>query len=507
VAGFFSLAAWKAGAGDVPAELFASDIAITLNPSGIAPLTAVAKFTTNVPCQARLTVKGEVEVEKEFSSLRTNHALPILGLYPDRENTVLITVVSSKGQSESRSVAIVTDPLPDFLPRIEIQTADPDLMEPGLTLCDLAVTNGSQFESFPIIFDHQGIVRWYLDLSASGDFCPPMERLKDGNLLFAVSESIYEYTMLGELARKITVPGYNFHHDIIELPYGFFLAAVDKPGTTIVNSRGVRSSVEDHIIEVNRRTGAVYREWDLRQILDVSRNEFVNSAGDWFHMNSVWYSAADDCLIVSGRTQGVVKISRTNELEWILAPHSGWGESGPEGMGSPTADFLLTAVDADGVAYDSEIQDGLRSAPDFDWPWAQHAAMILPNGNVFLFDNGAFRNFGAGTYSRAVEYEIDETARTVRQVWAYGQERGPEMYSFIISDVDFLPETENRLITAGIVRLPNDPNTKIIELAYPGQEVVFEATLHLKNLRARGGAGQGQFDMIYRAERLALYPY
>jgi arylsulfate sulfotransferase len=500
-----ALAGWRLAAQVNPDGLWASDLNVTLNPTGLAPLSAVARFKTSAPCRVRVSVGGEYEIANEFPGFRTDHVLPILGLYPDRSNDVAVTVTSAQGISQTRQAAILTGPLPDFFPRIVIETADLGLMEPGLTLCDLALTNGSDFEAFPLMFDPLGAVRWYLDLSTYRDFCPPMERLKDGNLVFGVRESIFEYTMLGELARELTVPGYNFHHDLIELPYGFFLAAVDKPGTTIRNSGGVRNSIEDHLIEVNRRTGAIYREWDLRKILDVDRNEFVNATGDWFHMNALWYSERDDCILVSGRTQGVVKINRKNGLVWILAPHRNWGPAGADGTGPDTRPYLLTAVDAAGAAYDPQIQDGLVTPLDFDWPWAQHAVMTLPNGNVFLFDNGAFRNFVPGAYSRAVEYAIDEAAGTVRQVWTYGQNRGAEMFSFIISDVDYLARTGNRLVTSGIIRLPNDPNAKIIELAYPGAEVVFEATLHFKNLRGTGGAGQGQFDILYRSERLPVY--
>ena len=69
--------------------------------------------------------------------------------------------------------------------------------------------------------------------------------------------------------------------------------------------------------------------------------------------------------------------------------------------------------------------------------------MILPNGNLFVFDNGRKRNFSgdpltadSSDYSRGVEYAINEVAMTVTQVWQYGKERGSAFYSPIISDVD-----------------------------------------------------------------------
>jgi arylsulfate sulfotransferase len=485
--------------------LFDSDVAVALNPSGIAPLTAVADFTTTTFCRVKVEVTGDVEVVKEFENFDVQHSIPILGLYPGQANTVVITVFSSAGASESKTLSITTDPLPDIFPQIEINTARPEFMEPGMNLCALCLVKETNLTAYPIIFDNQGKVRWYLDLTEYKDFCLPMERASNGNLVFAVGNSICEMTMLGELANKITLPGYNFHHDIIELPDGHFVGAVDKEGSQIVKSTELIDSVEDHMVEVDRETGAVVTEWDFRKILDVDRNEQYNSTGDWFHQNSVWYSEKDDCFIVSGRIQGVAKITRDNQLKWILAPHLGWENSGYDGSGFDTSPFLLTAVKADGEAYDPQIQEGALSSFDFDWPWGQHAAMILPDGDIFLYDNGAFRNFSTGTYSRAVEYRVDEEDMTVQQVWEYGKDRGPEMFSTIISDVDYLPLTQNRLITSGIVRYDDESYSKIIEVSYPDQIIYFEATIHFNNVPS-ATPGFGLFDFIYRSERLSIYP-
>ncbi len=46
----------------------------------------------------------------------------------------------------------------------------------------------------------------------------------------------------------------------------------------------------------------------------------------------------------------------------------------------------------------------------------QHDVRRLPNGNITVFDNGTFSN---PFYSRGVEYEIDEEAKTATMVWEY----------------------------------------------------------------------------------------
>lgn len=79
------------------------------------------------------------------------------------------------------------------------------------------------------------------------------------------------------------------------------------------------------------------------------------------------------------------------------------------------------------------------------------------------------------------------------------------MYSQVVSDVDVLPSTQNRLITAGVVNYDSRTYAKMIEVSYPDKVIAFEATVRFKNARATG-TGFGQFDLVYRGERLPLYP-
>ena len=259
-------------------RLLDGEIEVALNPTGIAPLSAVATFQTRRACDVRMRVPGREEVVHYFSDNSLSHTIPVLGLYAGRVNIVFLTLIPRHGTPETKIVTVTTDPLPAFLPDIAIETSDPARMEPGMTLCDLAILKGRAMTTYPIIFDRYGEIRWYLDLSAEvPGFCVPFERLSNGNFVFGMGESIYEYDMLGRQAARIEAPFYNFHHDIREIPGNLFLAAVDKEDTSIVNSKGVKKSIEDHIIAIDRGTGRIVNEWDLRKILDVRRNEQVNS--------------------------------------------------------------------------------------------------------------------------------------------------------------------------------------------------------------------------------------
>ena len=481
------------------ADLLDGDITVELNPSGLTPLAAEASFQTKMPVSVAIEVVGAEPLRHEVPGRSTRHVVPILGLYAGTENTVILRLSNGDASYALDTVTLSTDPVPEFFPTVEIVAADRSRMESGWTLSNLGIGEEGRLSSWPTIFDTDGAIRWYMNLSFLDDFAFPVKRARNGNLLLAQGFVVFEYDMLGWLRGRWDTPGYFLHHELLEKPNGNLVVAVEVLG---------RATLEDHVLEIDRGSGTIVNEWDARQVLDVYRRTFVDDDSDWFHMNAIYHSEPDDALIISGRNQSaVVKVTNNNELVWILAAKKGWGLAGLDSNGHNTSDFLLTAVDATGTPYSEPVQLGDEDAPDFAWPWGQHAAMILPNGNLFLFDNGVTRNFDEdeAPFSRGVEYEIDETAMTVRQVWQYGQNRGPDYHSPIISDVDLLPSTGNRLIMPGIVR-GSDPHAYVTEVGYPNGDVIFEAVIHFKNLRSSGTFSWGGFDLIYRSERLSLYP-
>jgi outer membrane protein assembly factor BamB len=76
----------------------------------------------------------------------------------------------------------------------------------------------------------------------------------------------------------------------------------------------------------------------------------------------------------------------------------------------------------------------------------QHGIRRLANGNIILFDNG---NLHLPQVSRAVEYRLDEQARTATRVWEY---RGDStLYSNALGFAQRL-ENGNTLICFGIAQ-------------------------------------------------------
>lgn len=458
------------------------DLSLTLNPTGYAPLSAVLELSTDVPVTLRVAVSGQNGPESDAAAIYLNAAtdweIPVLGLYADHDNLVTVTI-SAAGVSETRELTVRTAPLSADMPAVRI---DRSSTIPGanyylVNYFGFAEEASSFRPQRPFIFDRFGAIRWYLDYSGHPTlgqlfYDNGLTRLRNGNLIMGdgTTDALYEIDRLGNILNQWDLSGFGFHHHVIELPNDNFLVTVNDPDLP---------TVEDVIIEIDRNGGGVVRVWDLNEVLDNRRRawptDLANLNVDWFHANGVEYDPAGDGIIVSGRTQGVVKLSTDNDLQWILAPHRDWALTGGPALDT----FLLQPLDAMGNPItDPAVLNGTQDHPDFAWSWYQHSPVLLPNGNLLLFDNGDNRNYTSrGPYSRAVEYEIDADDRTIRQVWSYGAENGAATYARIVSKVSYYPTDGHVLFTPGSAFEGGEGVGKVVEVAHPGNEVNFEATV------------------------------
>jgi hypothetical protein len=179
----------------------------------------------------------------------------------------------------------------------------------------------------------------------------------------------------------------------------------------------------------------------------------------------------------------------TGELVWILGNHDNWRD--------PWKDKLLTPVG------------------DVEWSYKHHAVSHTENGTYLLYDNGVARSSPfddkmplEDSYTRAVEYSVNEETMEVSQLWTYGPD-DERFFARYLGDVDWQPQTDNILVTVGAqetnadgVNSPPGPGTqrwaRLMELTHEQPaEKVWEMRLQDDGL---GWA-------IYRAERLpSLYP-
>lgn len=477
---------------------------IYLNPTGNAPLSAVVKFKSSSSGYTEIVVKGKhgdtSDLVQRFTDNGFYHSIPVLGLYPGYTNTVEVYVIDSKNDSLKATIHITTGTLPANIPNyIHVDVADRAHMEPGYNL----VSSFSGYPTppnVPYMVDSYGDIRWCLDFSQNAQlknlfYDCGINRLHNGNFRFVdqYTEKIYEVDVLGRIINTWPMGGFVFNHDLFEMPNGNFLVTCSDPNGTHPDGS---PTIEDNVIEISRASGSIINRWDLKQSLNEFRQTLSGDPVDWIHENGLIFDPSDSTIILSGRVQGVVKLTFDNKVKWILGPHKGWGKNR---RGEDLNQFLLTPLDAGGNAItDTTVLNGSKNAPDFEWNWYQHCPQLMPNGDLTLFDNGQTRNYNPGqpNYSRAVEFKIDGKNMTVQQIWEYGKERGADTFSQIISSVYHLPNTNHILFSPGF-SVPNASGQggKIVEIDYASKAVIFQLSISSAN-------GWG----FHRVQRMTLYP-
>lgn len=402
---------------------------IVLDPYGISPLVALVAFNQEKAEEVTVTVKGKLPLSKTYPA-KKDQLIEVIGLYPGVVNEVELTTSSSK-----KTIYIETAPL-----------ADNVVLPTKLINNQKEKTNDWYFYSpsgteYTAAYDLNGDVRWYL----TERFFWQIKVLKNGNLIGSTdrlsktpyySTGFKEIDLSGKIIKEYTVPG-GYHHDLMEKEDGNFIVA---------SSNYALDTVEDVVVEIDRQSGEIVKEIDLKDIWSTTDGKNVRnySAEDWFHNNSVWYDEQTDQLILSGRHQDIVVSLdyQTEKINWILGDPTNWSEEMQQ--------YFLTPIN-----------------DDFEYQYAQHAAMLTPDNNLFLFDNGQYKTKtkdnkveANDSYSRGVMYQINQADLTVKQIFAYGKERGAEFYSSYISDVDYLGPEHYIIHSGGISANKGDYNNE-----------------------------------------------
>jgi hypothetical protein len=156
----------------------------------------------------------------------------------------------------------------------------------------------------------------------------------------------------------------------------------------------VLSSLVFQELDANQQIIFQWRAIDHLAIADSLTYMNVASV-DWTHANAITIDPSDNNYLVSLRCFcQILKISRTTgDVIWRL--------------GGTSNDFTF-------------IGENPTNAPYYFI--GQHNIHGMANGNILFFDNGSLQGQGslAGrTYSRAVQYQLDETNMTATLVWQY----------------------------------------------------------------------------------------
>ena len=471
-------------------EYTEDNIYVQLDPYDASPLSALLLFQTEDAMTVDISVAGKDEattIKNSFDDYETDHSIPVLGLYPDTENEVTVTLTDESGNSMEKTVTIKTGTLAKSIATIDVKEADTQKMDLGDSELTFVIPSTKRAYAF----DANGDVRWHSTRYNSHIF----KELTNGNLLYLTKESndadtynvLLETDYLGKIYHRYDFSSSSaandtgksegemtvIHHDGIELPSGNFLLTVNDGSNYI----------EDTMIELNRETGEIEKTIDLKDILPEAFYEDYDSTSredgkvDWFHQNSVEYDEADNSIIISGRHQDtIMKIDYdTSEIKWIMGDSSGWPESYQKY-------FLKGDVKASG---------------------GQHAAIVLPDQDdndettdILYYDNNISVTRGdeetSEQYSEARQVRINDAEMTIEEVWTFGEALGKDYYTKIIGSARYLSNTGNRLVNFGY--RDEGQTSSIMEVTEEGETVL---NVDLTDFPTSAWA--------YRAERFSLY--
>jgi hypothetical protein len=281
-----------------------------------------------------------------------------------------------------------------------------------------------------LILDPKGEPVYYERLPA-GKVVTDFKRQSNGNLTYFIGDSAlgggagefreldasYQLTHMWQAQNGVDAD----NHDLQILPNGnALMVAYERKPRDLSAIGGLTNTLfADCLVQEISPSGALVWEWRQSDHIPITDTYEIitGTTADPYHMNAVELDLDGNVLVSSRHLSEITKINRaTGEVMWRLG-----------GKGN-----VFTFTNDSGFSY-------------------QHDIRRLSNGHITLWDNGVQKS---PQYSRAVEYEIDETTKTITRVWEYRET--PDVFSFFMGNVQRLANGNSFLGWGGPKNLINE---------------------------------------------------
>lgn len=300
-------------------------------------------FSTEEAVSASYTVSVEDETIKDFtrklatgeeSGVTTNHAYQLIGLIPNVENTITITLYDKDGNQTKESTFTIQ--VPDVQSDADKKLALTDEKTEELTDGLFCVVYG-RIDNLTLnisLYDNDGILRGELPVES---YRTDRILTIDGYLYYNVSETkIVKVDRLGQVVKIYDIGEYEFHHDMVY--------EESQNSLVILASDTREETVEDIIISLNLESGEVKELLDLKDLLPDAYEKAVKpdkkSKLDWAHVNALQVIDGSDVILSFRELSSIVSVKDifTNpELEYILSEKSVW-------EGTPYEEYVYDKV-------------------------------------------------------------------------------------------------------------------------------------------------------------------
>ena len=434
------------------------------NPYQVSPLTAVVIFNTKEECAVRFTVKGKTEAADISGEVESaaSHRIPVIGLYPAMENTVVLELLDKSGKvTDSQEITITTDELPD-----KLDDAVKPVKTSSESAFELTMVYG-QRTTFPFAYDCMGDIRWYM----SGEFTSGIYMLSNSRMIVASNEAfmpsqakpqttnLYEMDYLGRAYTMYYVAGGN-HHEVIEK---------EPDGNLLVLTSSLEGHIEDKIQEIDRQTGEVVNELIMEDIFSGKYEDRV----DWTHLNTVSYQSETDTIVISPRNlESVVKLNwTTKEIQWILCDPRFWeGTEYEKYVLQPEGDFV----------YQFQQHTAYQMETDLDGDDQTIEVSMFDNHYVKVRKSDVLQYFDGEKESYLLVYAVNEAEKTVKQI-----KKIPTVWSTITSSAIYDADSNHIFGMCGHVKDSEDKRRGMnYEFDYDTEELINQFSIKSYYYRA-----------------------
>ena len=410
---------------------------VKADPFGTDTLSCYVRFATTDSVTVSYEVAGRKKSDDApkvaaFSrtprggdALVTEHEFKVIGLIPNRKNTVTLTCTAQDGTSRTSTFTVKTPALKGEEEERLAVTAG----ESNTPLADGLFTilgNDSSKLDFMYLYDNAGQIRG--EVPIIGYRSHRLLFPGDGSMIMSVSTTkMAQISAIGQVVNVWSTGDYELHHDYAFDDDGNLLVLASHAGSeadldvdrAADKDKGERVNVEDLIIKIDVATGEVSLVMDLGDIFpDLKASAKVASDGDldWIHINTIQWLGNGTVLLSSRETSTVIKLTDiygTPAVDWLMGSPDFWAGSGFEDkLLQAQGDFSLNAgqhsviylSSSDTVTtgryqvllYDNNF-GAAESYPKFDW--GQLGAAVVTD-------------YSKGTHSFGRIFTVDETART-----------------------------------------------------------------------------------------------
>ena len=327
------------------------------------------------------------------------------------DNYYNLTNYKSLSNFSRKTYTIQYDSLPADFPEIIVDSLNNP--SPGYIFLTPFSVNSANSPNYLVITDNYGVPVFYkrmfdwrainFDVESTGELAyynRTKYYLMDSS--YNIIDSIYNWDTYGTDEHECVI--LENHHTLL-LGYNYQQVAMD----TVVSGGDPNATVIGLIIEeLTEKENVVFiwRSWDHFKITDATPDiDLTQSVVDYVHGNAIEIDTDGNILLSSRHLDEITKIDRqTGDIIWR------WG-------GKYCKNNQFTFLN-DSIGFSH-----------------QHHIRRLPNGNYTLFDNG---NLHSPQFSRAVEYQLDQTNKTATLVKEY--KNSPVTYSVAMGSCQRLPD-------------------------------------------------------------------